>query len=101
MGTVTKWFFIYNHYISYVISRRAFINFCSFSLVITPFLGCFAERKGTDVSWFLSKQDIMEIGKSYSSNSFTTIDAEIVLINGWILTRTEAEVCKKKFLESA
>lgn len=94
-------FSIYNRYISNVISRRAFINFCGFFLVFTPFLGCFAEGKETDVIWFLSEQDIMGIGKSYSSNSFTTIDAEIVLINGWVLTLAEAEICKKKFLESA
>ena len=84
-----------------MITRREFINFCQLSLVLIPVLGCSSQELDTDVTWFLSEQEIMGIGKSYSSKVFSTLDDHSVLLNGWVITLAEAEVCKKKYLERA
>ena len=90
-----------NVYISCMISRREFIGFCKLSFVVLPVLACLTEENDTDVTWFLSETEIMLIGKFYAQNSFSSIDNETLLINGWVLTLAESEVCKKKYLAHA
>lgn len=84
-----------------MITRREFISFCQLSLVSLPLLGCLTEEHDTDVTWFLSEREIIGIGKSYSSKVFSPLDDHTVLINGWVITLAEAEICKKKYLERA
>ncbi len=74
---------------------------CTLSLVYLPVLGCVSKENDTDVGWFLSQTEVMAVGRSYHQNLFLSLDNDTVLINGWILTLAEAEVCKKIYLESA
>ncbi|MDN5213170.1 hypothetical protein QQ020_13970 [Fulvivirgaceae bacterium BMA12] len=84
-----------------MITRRMFMRSCSLSAVFLPVLACVTEDKETDVTWFLSETEITAIGKAYAQNSFSFIDKDMLVISGWVITLAEAEVCKKKYLESA
>lgn len=89
------------HIFRNMITRRAFVGFATSSLVFLPVLGCLSTEDDIDVSWFLSETEIMAVGQTYYQKAFSSIDESTLLINGWILTAAEAEVCKKKYIERA
>ena len=84
-----------------MITRRTFLGFGKLSLFFLPVLGCLTVENDTDVSWFLSETEAMAVGQSYYQNSFSSLDNNTLLINGWVLKVADAEVCKKKYIEYA
>lgn len=83
-----------------MMKRRTFLLFGWSALALLPVLGCNNSNE-TNVQWFLSDQEIMRVGKSYHEKSFRALDNDTLVVNGWIITTVEAEVCKETYLSRA
>ena len=84
-----------------MITRRTFIRIGALSLILSPVIGCTSDTKNPDLSWFLSEQELMRIGKAYATDLFTEIDSQTLLVMGWVLPLAEAECCKQHYLARA